>query len=49
MAWWRFGIDILSPAEVPALFLYLVGKLPIYLKFLVKRQVEWVRAKRDGD
>lgn len=49
MAWWRFGRDILSPAQVPALFLYLVGKLPIYLKFLVKRQVEWVRAKRDGD
>jgi hypothetical protein len=24
-------------------------KLPIYLRFLVGRQVDWVRAKRDGD
>jgi cellulose synthase/poly-beta-1,6-N-acetylglucosamine synthase-like glycosyltransferase len=48
-AWWRFGRDIVSATQVPALVAYTLGKLPIYLGFLVKRQMVWVRSKRDSD
>jgi hypothetical protein len=27
--------------------LYALKKIPLYLGFLIKRQVEWVRSKRD--
>lgn len=49
LAWWTFGRDIVSPAQVPALFGYVMSKFPIYAQFLVKRQMEWVRSKRDAD
>jgi len=28
---------------------YAARKVPLYLSFLIKRQVEWVRSKRDDD
>lgn len=48
-AWWGFGRDLVSPAQVPALAGYVMSKLPIYAQFLVKRQMDWVRSKRDAD
>ncbi len=47
LAWWRF-----ARAEVPARALisipaYALGKIPIYLKFLIRRQTAWVRTERD--
>jgi cellulose synthase/poly-beta-1,6-N-acetylglucosamine synthase-like glycosyltransferase len=47
LAWWRFGRSIISAAELLSAPLYIVAKLPIYLKFLRRRQTEWVRTKRD--
>ena len=49
LSWLRFGMDIVSPATALLAFGYALRKIPLYLKFLVRRQVEWVRSKRDGN
>ncbi|MCB4811352.1 glycosyltransferase family 2 protein [Methylovorus menthalis] len=46
-AWAKFGrhaIPLWMLAYAP---FYALKKIPLYLKFLVKRQVEWVRSQRD--
>jgi hypothetical protein len=49
VAWWREGRRLIGPARaVLGLPLYIAAKLPMYLRLLGKRQVEWVRTKRDG-
>src|SRR5438045_1003250 len=45
-AWARFGRDLLPAASLPAVPLYVLGKLPIYLSLLWKPQREWVRTER---
>ncbi|MBA3697196.1 MAG: glycosyltransferase, partial [Methylotenera sp.] len=47
LAWIKFGRSILSLASLGYAPIYMLGKIPLYLKFLVRRQVEWVRSKRD--
>jgi cellulose synthase/poly-beta-1,6-N-acetylglucosamine synthase-like glycosyltransferase len=47
MAWAAFARRILPIWSLARAPLYVLGKLPLYLKFLLKRQVEWVRSKRD--
>jgi cellulose synthase/poly-beta-1,6-N-acetylglucosamine synthase-like glycosyltransferase len=49
VAWARVGRDLLRLRELACAPLYAAAKLPIYLRFLIGRQVDWVRAKRDGD
>ena len=49
LAWARFSRDILPLSQVPRIGLYVLAKIPLYLGFLVRRQVEWVRSKRDAD
>jgi cellulose synthase/poly-beta-1,6-N-acetylglucosamine synthase-like glycosyltransferase len=46
-AWTKFGKSILSISNLTYAPIYMLAKIPLYLKFLVKRQVEWVRSKRD--
>jgi len=43
----RFADDILRLSELAGAPLLLLAKVPLYLRFLFKRQVEWVRTKRD--
>ena len=47
LAWVKFGRSILSLASLGYAPIYMLTKIPLYLKFLVRRQVEWVRSKRD--
>lgn len=47
LAWLRFGRKIISLPSLAFAPLYALGKLPLYLKFLVRRQSEWVRSRRD--
>jgi len=47
LAWVKFGRSILSLASLGYAPIYMLAKIPLYLKFLVRRQVEWVRSKRD--
>ncbi len=48
-AWGRFGRGIISLGSLAFAAFYAVVKLPIYGKFLVARQLDWVRSKRDGE
>ena len=49
LAWRRFGQHVVSLHDLFSTVTYVFWKLPLYLKFFVSRQVEWVRAKRDAD
>lgn len=46
-AWWREGQGIIGAAELLGLPLYALAKIPVYIRVFTKRQVEWVRTKRD--
>jgi len=47
MAWLRFGRSTVSLATLAFAPVYVVRKLPIYARFLFRRQVDWVRSRRD--
>ncbi|MGZ5818953.1 MAG: glycosyltransferase family 2 protein [Burkholderiaceae bacterium] len=49
MSWWRYGRQTLSASNLAMAFLYMFWKIPLYLRFFVNRQVEWVRSKRDHE
>ncbi|MGE5490475.1 MAG: glycosyltransferase family 2 protein [Actinomycetota bacterium] len=46
-AWREFGRRVISFGDLVAALGYALWKLPLYLKFFVGRQVEWVRTRRD--
>lgn len=46
-AWVKFGRERLPLASLLAAPFYVLGKLPIYLAFLVRPQRAWVRTERD--
>jgi cellulose synthase/poly-beta-1,6-N-acetylglucosamine synthase-like glycosyltransferase len=45
-AWFKFGRHIISFAGLAKIPVYLAWKIPVYLKFLFKRQQSWVKTKR---
>ncbi|MES1980889.1 MAG: glycosyltransferase family 2 protein [Pseudomonadota bacterium] len=47
LAWSRFGRDILSFASLAYAPIYALRKIPVYLNFIVRRQIDWVRSRRD--
>ena len=47
MAWSKFGRSILAFSVLLMAPIYVLMKIPLYIKFLFKRQSEWVRSKRD--
>jgi len=47
IAWFFFGRNIISFKQLCYAPVYALIKIPLYLKFFVNRQVEWVRTKRD--
>jgi cellulose synthase/poly-beta-1,6-N-acetylglucosamine synthase-like glycosyltransferase len=47
LAWATFGRQVISLASLCYAPIYALLKIPVYLNFLVKRQVSWVRSKRD--
>lgn len=49
LAWRQFGRSVLSLHDLFSSLVYVFWKIPLYLKFFVNRQVEWVRAKRDAE
>lgn len=48
IAWRREGRDLVGAREWLHLPLYVAAKLPMYLRWFGRRQVEWVRTRRDG-
>ncbi len=47
LSWLRYGRQVISLGSLACAPFYALWKIPLYLKFLVKRQAEWVRSKRD--
>lgn len=47
IAWLKFGREIISFKALCYAPIYALIKIPIYIKFFLDRQVEWVRSKRD--
>lgn len=48
LAWWRYARTVIRPREWLTLPLFVVAKVPLYLRALVNRQTAWVRTRRDG-
>lgn len=48
-AWFREGRDFLAPSTLLRVPLYALWKLPIYGRFLWKREKNWVRTRREGE
>ena len=46
-AWIGYGKEIISFRQLCYAPIYALIKIPLYLKFILNRQVEWVRSKRD--
>lgn len=49
LAWARFGRDIISAGSLAFAPIYALAKIPLYARFLVARQIDWVRSKRDHE
>jgi cellulose synthase/poly-beta-1,6-N-acetylglucosamine synthase-like glycosyltransferase len=49
LSWRRFGQHVISLKDLFSALGYAFWKVPLYLKFVVSRQVEWVRSKRDAE
>jgi hypothetical protein len=47
LAWWTYGRHILTLGALLLGVVYPLWKIPLYLRFLVARQSDWVRSKRD--
>jgi cellulose synthase/poly-beta-1,6-N-acetylglucosamine synthase-like glycosyltransferase len=47
LAWNRFGRGIIAFSALLYAPFYALKKIPLYIGFVLKRQVDWVRSKRD--
>lgn len=48
LSWMLFGRETITWIDLAYAPVYALSKIPLYLKFLVNRQIEWVRSNRDG-
>ncbi len=49
LAWAREGRAVVSGGTLLRIPLYLLWKLPVYLKLVRGKQSEWVRTERSGE
>jgi cellulose synthase/poly-beta-1,6-N-acetylglucosamine synthase-like glycosyltransferase len=49
LSWGRFGREIVSLGGLLYSAVYAIWKIPLYAKFIVARQMDWVRSKRSGE
>jgi cellulose synthase/poly-beta-1,6-N-acetylglucosamine synthase-like glycosyltransferase len=47
LSWQRYGRRIISFGNLLYAIFYALRKIPLYAKFIVARQLDWVRSKRD--
>jgi cellulose synthase/poly-beta-1,6-N-acetylglucosamine synthase-like glycosyltransferase len=47
-SWISFGRSILPLVSFAAIPRYVASKLPLYLKFIIRRQTRWIRTSRDN-
>jgi cellulose synthase/poly-beta-1,6-N-acetylglucosamine synthase-like glycosyltransferase len=48
LAWGKFGRSDLSLQNLVAIPFYILGKIPIYFKFLIQPQSRWLKTERDS-
>jgi cellulose synthase/poly-beta-1,6-N-acetylglucosamine synthase-like glycosyltransferase len=46
-AWWQVGRTYLTFLDLLKIPIYVLWKIPLYFKYLARKQVEWVRSQRD--
>jgi cellulose synthase/poly-beta-1,6-N-acetylglucosamine synthase-like glycosyltransferase len=49
LSWRAYGRHVISLISLAVAMLHAFLKIPLYLKFLVARQVKWIRSKREAD
>lgn len=47
IAWLRWGRDTVSFTDLLMVPVYIIGKIPLYITAVFKRQKEWIRTNRD--
>lgn len=47
LAWYQFGQSYISFKQLCYAPVYALLKIPLYIKFFLNRQVDWIRSKRD--
>ena len=48
LAWWVRGRDLVRLFELLSIPVYIATKLPVYVRFVVRRERRWVRTDRDS-
>jgi cellulose synthase/poly-beta-1,6-N-acetylglucosamine synthase-like glycosyltransferase len=48
LAWWTRGRDLVRPLELLSIPVYIAARLPVYARFVVRRERRWVRTDRDS-
>jgi cellulose synthase/poly-beta-1,6-N-acetylglucosamine synthase-like glycosyltransferase len=49
LSWIGYGRQMISLGELALAGVYALWKIPLYVRFFVARQFDWVRSKRDGE
>jgi hypothetical protein len=49
VAWFLYGRDVLAPAALATAPLYIIRKIPLYVGFILTRQMTWNRTPRQGE
>jgi len=49
LAWGRHGRAVLTLSDLLSVPGYVLWKIPLYLRFVFNRQIEWIRTERDGE
>lgn len=47
LAWVRWGREDVSPSQILTIPLYILWKIPIYFKFVLRPEQSWIRTERD--
>jgi hypothetical protein len=49
LAWYKHGRSVLTLADLLSVPSYVLWKIPLYLRFVFNRQIDWIRTQRDGE
>lgn len=49
LAWFKHGRSVLTLSDLLSVPSYVLWKIPLYLRFIFNRQIDWIRTQRDGE
>jgi cellulose synthase/poly-beta-1,6-N-acetylglucosamine synthase-like glycosyltransferase len=49
LAWFKHGRSVLTLSDLLSVPSYVLWKIPLYLRFVFNRQIDWIRTQRDGE